>query len=61
MIAGQPKLILRMEGPVLFAASPTPFLYLKQFAWIIAGLFLVSMAACFGVQGLAPFHFSHNH
>ena len=30
MIAGQPKLILRLEGLVLFAASLAAFLYLKQ-------------------------------
>jgi hypothetical protein len=48
MITGQPKLILRLEGLVLFAASLAAFLYLKQSVWIFAGLFLVpdlSMAA----------------
>lgn len=50
MISGQPKLILRLEGLVLFAAGVTAFLYLKQSAWIFAGLFLVpdlSMVAYF--------------
>lgn len=48
MITGQPKLILRLEGLVLFAAGLAAFLYLKQSIWIFAGLFLVpdlSMAA----------------
>jgi hypothetical protein len=48
MISGQPKLILRLEGLVLFAAGLAAFLYLKQSVWIFAGLFLVpdlSMAA----------------
>ena len=47
MITGQPKLILRLEGLVLFAAGFAAF-YLKQSAWLFAGLFLVpdlSMAA----------------
>ena len=30
MITGQPKLILRLEGLVLFTAGPAAFLYLKQ-------------------------------
>ena len=50
MITGHPKLILRLEGLVLFVASLSAFLYLKQSAWIFAGLFLVpdlSMAAYF--------------
>ena len=50
MIAGQPKLILRLEGLVLFAAGLAAFLYLKQSVCIFAGLFLVpdlSMAAYF--------------
>ena len=50
MISGQPKLILRLEGLILFAAGLAAFLYLKQSAWIFAGLFLVpdlSMAAYF--------------
>jgi Domain of unknown function (DUF4260) len=50
MITGQPKLILRLEGLVLFAAGLAAFLYLKQSIWIFAGLFLVpdlSMAAYF--------------
>jgi len=50
MISGQPKLILRLEGLMLFAAGLAAFLYLKQSAWIFAGLFLVpdlSMAAYF--------------
>ena len=50
MIAGQPKLILRLEGLVLFAAGLAAFLFLKQSVWIFAGLFLVpdlSMAAYF--------------
>jgi Domain of unknown function (DUF4260) len=48
MITGQPKLILRLEGLVLFAAGLMAFLYSKQSNWIFAGLFLVpdlSMAA----------------
>jgi hypothetical protein len=48
MITGQPKLILRLEGLVLFAAGLAAFLHLKQSVWIFAGLFLVpdlSMAA----------------
>src|SRR5215213_7379544 len=50
MISGQPKLILRLEGLMLFAVGLTAFLYLKQSVWIFAGLFLVpdlSMAAYF--------------
>ena len=50
MISGGPKLLLRMEGLVLFAAGLAAFLYLKQSVWIFAGLFLVpdlSMAAYF--------------
>ena len=50
MITGQLKLILRLEGLVLFAAGLAAFLYLKQSVWIFAGLFLVpdiSMAAYF--------------
>jgi len=50
MITGQPKLILRLEGLILFAAGLAAFLYLKQSVWIFAGLFLVpdlSMAAYF--------------
>ena len=50
MISVQPKLILRLEGLALFAAGLAAFLYLEQFAWIFAGLFLVpnlSMAAYF--------------
>jgi hypothetical protein len=52
MISGQPKLILRLEGLILFAAGLTAFLYLKQSIWIFAGLFLLpdlSMAAYFAV------------
>jgi hypothetical protein len=48
MINGQPKLILRLEGLALFAASLAAFIYLKQSFWIFAGLLLVpdlSMAA----------------
>ena len=48
MITGQPKLILRLEGLILFVAGLAVFLYLKQSVWIFAGLFLVpdlSMAA----------------
>ena len=48
MITGQLKLILRLEGLVLFAAGLAAFLYLKQSVWLFAGLFLVpdfSMAA----------------
>jgi hypothetical protein len=48
MITGLPKLILRLEGLVLFAAGLAAFLYLKQSVWIFVGLFLVpdlSMAA----------------
>ena len=48
MITGQPKLILQLEGLVLFASSLAAFLYLKQSVWIFAGMFLVpdlSMAA----------------
>jgi hypothetical protein len=50
MISSVPKLILRLEGLVLFAASLAAFLYLKQSIWIFAGLFLVldlSMIAYF--------------
>ena len=50
MISGGLKLLLRMEGLVLFAAGLAAFLYLKQSVWIFAGLFLVpelSMAAYF--------------
>lgn len=50
MITGQPKLILRLEGLVLFAAGLAAFLYLKQSIWIFAALFLVpdlSMVAYF--------------
>jgi hypothetical protein len=48
VITGQPKLILRLEGLILFVAGLAVFLYLKQSVWIFAGLFLVpdlSMAA----------------
>jgi hypothetical protein len=48
MITGQLKLILRLEGLVLFAAGLAAFLHLKQSVWLFAGLFLVpdlSMAA----------------
>ena len=50
MISGGPKLLLRVEGLVLFAAGLVAFLYLKQSAWIFAGLFFVpdlSMVAYF--------------
>lgn len=50
MISGGPKLLLRLEGLVLFTAGLAAFLYLKQSVWIFAGLFLVpdlSMAAYF--------------
>jgi len=50
LITGRLKLILRLEGLVLFAAGLAAFLYLKQSVWIFAGLFLVpdlSMAAYF--------------
>jgi hypothetical protein len=50
MITGQLKLILRLEGLVLFVAGFAAFFYLKQSVWIFAGLFLVpdlSMAAYF--------------
>ena len=50
MISGGPKLLLRMEGLVLFGTGLAAFLYLKQSVWIFAGLFLVpdlSMAAYF--------------
>ena len=50
MISGGPKLLLRLEGLVLFAAGLAAFFYLKQSVWIFAGLILVpdlSMAAYF--------------
>jgi hypothetical protein len=50
VISGGPKLLLRVEGLVLFGAGLAAFLYLKQSVWIFAGLFLVpdlSMAAYF--------------
>lgn len=50
MISGQPKLILRLEGLLLFVAGLAAFLYLKQSVWIFVGLFLVpdlSIAAYF--------------
>jgi hypothetical protein len=34
MILGQPKIILRLEGLMLFAVGLAAFLYLKQSVWI---------------------------
>jgi surface polysaccharide O-acyltransferase-like enzyme len=64
MISGQPKLILRLEGLVLFAAGLAAFLYLKQSVWIFAGLFLVpdlSMAAYFTGPKLGSFIYNSFH
>ena len=50
MISGGPKLLLKLEGLMLFAAGLAAFLYLNQSFWIFAGLLLVpdlSMVAYF--------------